>query len=846
MLGISTWALYVFRRRTAAMLIGRFNRVCDSRSDADSSPNGRVAPYGSVQSDHSDSMLDVTLVFRSAVARVALALGAIVSGTDAQQPPSVTSGDPDSLVTVQVHVALDSANGTPVPSAIVRSGRAGAQTDDRGDATLRLPPGTHTVIAAKLGLRPDSAVVMLRAGRDTTLTLVLVEQAAELESVVVSATRGERRMEDTPLRVEVIDEEEIAEKVAMTPGDIAMMLNETSGLRVQATNPSLGGANVRVQGLRGRYSLILADGLPLYGAQAGGLGLLQIPPVDLGRVEIIKGTASALYGSSALGGVINLVSRRPGDEPAHTALVNQTTRGGTDAVFFGTGPASARWGYTLLAGAHRQRQNDLDADGWTDMPGYERAVVRPRLHYDDGSGRTAFLTGGFTAEDRDGGTLPGGTVPGGASYVEALRTRRADVGGLARWVVGDEGTLAGLRALQGAIITVRGSAMEQRHAHRFGAVREDDRHRTWFGEAALALPRSYGDRNVTYIAGVAFQQDAYRAADVAGFDYSYDIPAAFAQLDVDPASWLSVSASARLDDHSAYGTFVNPRVSLLLRRAGQGAVDGWTMRVSGGTGAFAPTPFTEETEATGLTPLAPLTALEAERARSASVDVGGPLETALGRLELNATAFGSRVRHALQTREAEGVTADGASRMALANGTEPTRAWGAELLARLVRELGEEGADGAEPPALRITGTYTYLRSTECDPDDPSDGTGCARRDVPLTPRHAAGVVASVEQEGRSRIGLELYYTGRQALDDNPYRADSRAYLLVGLLGERAFGTRLGVARVFLNLENVTNVRQTRYDPLLLPARGRGGRWTTDAWTELTGFTINGGVRLGF
>ncbi|MBC7894067.1 MAG: TonB-dependent receptor plug domain-containing protein, partial [Cytophagaceae bacterium] len=86
---------------------------------------------------------------------------------------------------------------------------------------------------------------------------------AEMEAVVVSATRSERRVEDVPLRVEVIDEEEIAEKVAMTPGDIAMMLNETAGLRVQSTSPSLGGANVRIQGLLGRYSLLLTDGLPL-------------------------------------------------------------------------------------------------------------------------------------------------------------------------------------------------------------------------------------------------------------------------------------------------------------------------------------------------------------------------------------------------------------------------------------------------------------------------------------------------------------------------------------------------------------------------------------------------------
>ena len=72
----------------------------------------------------------------------------------------------------------------------------------------------------------------------------------------------------------------------------------------------IGTSKFRIQGLRGRYTQILSDGLPLYG-EATGLGPLQIPPMDLGRVEVIKGAASALYGSSALGGVINLISRRP-------------------------------------------------------------------------------------------------------------------------------------------------------------------------------------------------------------------------------------------------------------------------------------------------------------------------------------------------------------------------------------------------------------------------------------------------------------------------------------------------------------------------------------------------------
>jgi hypothetical protein len=66
--------------------------------------------------------------------------------------------------------------------------------------------------------------------------------------------------------------------------------------------------------------------------------------------------------------------------------------------------------------------------------------------------------------------------------------------------------------------------------------------------------------------------------------------------------------------------------------------------------------------------------------------------------------------------------------------------------------------------------------------------------------------------------------------------------LLAGLLGEKRFG----IARVFVNAENLTNVRQTRDDSLVLPARGQGGRWTTDVWAPLEGFVVNGGVRLGF
>jgi len=100
----------------------------------------------------------------------------------------------------------------------------------------------------------------------------------------------------------------------------------------------------------GRYTRFLSDGLPLFGQQVGGLGLLQIPPPDLGQVEVIKGVASALYGAGAMGGVVNLVSRRPGAEPTRDLLVNRSSRGATDAVAFLAQPLTSGWGATLLAG----------------------------------------------------------------------------------------------------------------------------------------------------------------------------------------------------------------------------------------------------------------------------------------------------------------------------------------------------------------------------------------------------------------------------------------------------------------------------------------------------------------
>jgi len=615
----------------------------------------------------------------------------------------------------------------------------------------------------------------------------------DTSGIVVQGTRVPRRVQDQPIRVEVIPSEEIVEKTIMRPGNIATLVNETGGVRVQVTSPALGAANIQIQGLEGRYTQLLADNLPIFGGQASALGLLQIPPTDLERVEVIKGSVSALYGASALGGVINLISKRPGNEFEGEALFNITSRDGQDVTSYLAAPFASNLGLSLTTGAHFQSAQDIDGDGWADMPGYDRFVARPRFQFDGDDGSSVYLTLGAMTEERVGGTLPGGTVPDGTSFVQAQDTDRFDAGLVISKPLSSTATLA-----------LRGSAMQQNHIHQFGDVIEDDEHVSLFGETSVTII----DGPNSLVGGVAFQSDRYRSDTFPVFDYTYDVPGIFWQVEYEASLDLTLAASARIDFHSEYGTQFSPRFSALYRPGN------WTVRGSLSRGFFAPTPFVDEIQAAGLSRLEPLGELEAETAQTASLDVG----YADGPWEANATLFGANIENATRL---EDIAPD---RVQIVNIDGTTKVRGTELLLRYRRN------------GFVITGSYVYADATE------PDRFGLGRSQVPLTPKHTAGFVAIWEKHDSHLLGFEAYYTGTQALEDNPFRERSRDFFFLGLLGQITSGK----VSFFLNAENLLDIRQTRYDPLLLPQRASSGEWTVDAWAPLEGFTLNGGIRLRF
>lgn len=680
-----------------------------------------------------------------------------------------------------------------VGGILIRSDDRTATTDAAGRARMVLPAGRRTLVLTRVGFVPKRVTVLVIADSTVAVTveITMAEMVAAMQEVTVSASRIERLAGETPLRVEVIDEMEVDENTLMAPSGITMLLNETPGVRVQNASPSLGTGGVRILGLPGQYTVMLADGLPLFGGGASALGPLDISPVDLRRVEIIKGAASSLYGGQALGGVINLISKPATGQ--HELLLNRRTMGVTDAATWLSTQFSERSGATLLVSGTTQDAIDVDDDGWGDQSRARRGGIRPRFTFSDVRGRSLFVTAGYGYDDRTGGTVGSSLAPDGLPFREALTGRRADVGLTLRLPQPDSGHLA-----------ARVVFSSNRRERRFGSgAAERDRFSTGFAELTKARRFARG----ALVVGAAVQTDAYHNGLNPGFDRDWVTPGLFATGDRDIGR-VTVSASVRADQHSEVGFMLTERLALLVRPA-----DDWSVRLSGGTGFAAPTTMTEEVEAIGLRALQP-SALDAERSIGGMLDVNG---RAVG-AEVLVTAYASSIDDALQLVG----LGDSARSGRLRNAAGATRVGGVEAAA--IWRFGDS----------KFLLTYGHARGSR------TDAQSGQREPMPLLNRHRVGGDLMFEKPGVYLIGIEGIYYGRQELDDNPFLGRSKPYLYAMAIAKRQFGP----VELVANFENLLNVRQTDHQSLVMPAQGVGGRWTTDVWAPLEGFMANVAMRV--
>ena len=497
--------------------------------------------------------------------------------------------------------------------------------------------------------------------------------------------------------------------------------------------------------------------------------------------------------------MINLISRTPSDEFEGEVLLNATSKNGQDVTSYFSAPLTDSISASVTAGLHHQQEQDLDDDGWLDMASYNRASVRPRIYWEGDNGANLYVTVGAMTEQRDGGTAENATMPDGNPFAQTQDSLRLDTGFIFDKPLNE--VLA---------LNVRGSAMQQDHDHVYGTVNEDDNHESYLFESSIS---GYTD-NIAWLVGAAYQSEKYHSEDFSAFDYSYEVPGVFSQLDYEASENVSLSLSARADWHNEYGTQFSPRISMLYNP------ENWTVRGSYGKGFFAPTPFIEDIEDAGLSHLEPLENIEEEHANTASIDISYTFDS----VETSVTFFSSDVENVTELEVINQQLTPSDKNVRIVNAPGQSEIRGAEFLLRYRWN------------DIKLTGSYLYTDASK------QSSSGIGRVPLTLTPEHSAGAVIMWEEHGSHLVGFEAYYTGTQHLENNPYRNKSDAYWHLGLLGQ----ITVGRISYFVNAENLLNVRQTKEDSLVLPQQAPSGRWTTDIWSRNDGFTVNAGIRIKF
>lgn len=660
---------------------------------------------------------------------------------------------------------------------------------------VNIAAGTYLVRLSFVGLAEKELQVVVPETADQPLE-ILMEQLAKDESndeeeVIVTATRTSRSIADIPTRVETISGEEVAEKVNMKPGDIRMMLNETTGIQTQQTSATSSNSSIRIQGLDGRYTQILKDGFPLYAGFSGGLSLMQVTPLDLKQVEVIKGSSSTLYGGGAIAGLVNLVSKTPGAKRELNFLANRTSANGLDMSGFYSQKFKAV-GLTVFGSGNFGSPYDPAGIGLTAIPKFKRYTINPRL-FIYGKKTNANIGLSYITEERIGGSvdfIKNGT-PG---YYEKNATDRLTTQLDIRHELNNKTSLDLKSSFSNfnRLITIPSYGFEGRQQSSYSELNLVNRHQ----------------KNLL-IAGVNFLTDQFKEKPhntAILRDYSYSTYGVFVQNTWTPMPAFSLETGLRGDYVQQYGFALLPRISAMVKASPK-----MTIRLGGGLGYKTPTVFNEDAEKLQFQHFLPIN----QQTTSNEKSVGGSLDfnyrTRFGRLGLaiNQLFFYTQLNKPLVLTAATG----GNYQFVNAPGFIDTRGIETNLRFSYSR--------------FKLFIGYTYA-----DVHIHVDGT---KNWFPLTARHRLNNVLMYEVEGNIKIGLEAYYFSPQRLNDG---AIGKSYWLSGLMAEKSWER----FSLFVNFENLFDTRQTKFDTIYTGSISNPV--FKDIYAPLDGFVVNGGVKI--
>lgn len=655
--------------------------------------------------------------------------------------------------------------------------------------------GVHTISFSLEGYKKHKTSFTIPFA-DEFFEIALESEAEEMDEIIVTSTRGTRTISNIPTRVEFIAGEELEEKANMKPGDIRMMLNESTGIQTQQTSATSGNSSIRIQGLDGRYTQILKDGFPLYSGASSGLGLLQTPPLDLKQVEIIKGSASTLYGGGAIAGLVNLVSKTPTEERELRFIINGTSALGLDINGFYSQQFN-KIGLTVFASHDRNAPYDPADIQLTAIPKFERYNFNPKLFVNFNENTKLNFGVNTVFENRIGGNIDyikdESQYPD--SYFEKNKTQR----------ISTQFTLTH-KFNEKESLTIKNSFNNFSRVITIPDYVFDGLQNSTFSEISYSKNGDIAE----WVTGANLYTDNFTEDSKTAFplrNYNQITYGAFIQNTVKAKEWLDIETGLRGDYVVDYGFSFLPRISALFKINSK-----FTSRLGGGLGYKTPTIFTEESERIQYRNVLPINSdfNTLEKSYGLNFDVNyktnitEDISLSLNQLFFYTNVDSPLILTSLPNNIYQFVNVDGY-----------LNTKGAETNVKL----------GYKDFKLFLGYTYT---------DASIDNNGI-KSENPLTAKHRLNNVLMYEVEDKWKAGLEAYYYSPQKLNDGTI---GREYWIFGFMVEKLWEN----FSVYANFENFTDTRQTKFGsiytgPISNPV-------FKDIYAPLDGFVVNAGIKL--
>lgn len=680
---------------------------------------------------------------------IALLMPVVAWGDSVVPAPKKNSSDAN----IYGHIINASNNEhLPFASIAVKGTTIGCSSDATGHYYLKnLPVGRHTIVVTLLGFETIEQPIEAVAGKNIEMNFTLEEQAMSLDEVVVSATRNETNRRRTATVVNVASQK-LFESTASS--NLSESMNLQSGLRVENNCGNCGTMQLRINGLEGHYSQILLDSRPIFSSLAAVYGLDQLPVAMIERVEVVRGGGSALFGSNAIGGVVNIITRDPLRNSLTLANTTHILSGGTTDINTALNGSFVsddnKVGVYLFAQVKGRDAYDRNGDGFSDIPSLNSETAGFRAYYKTSAYTRITAEYHHTHEFRRGGDNLS-EAPHMAMICEQL-DHKIDGGGL-----------------------------------RFDYFSPDSRHRMSVYTSAQGIDRSsyfgtdmnpeaYGaTKDLTVVAGAqytyGFDRLWFMPADLTvGAEYNYNTlddsyhatqrrleqktsTAGFFFQNEWHSEKVNILIGGRLDKHNMVRKPIfSPRVNLRYS-----PIEDIGLRISYASGYRAPQAYNEDLHIDALNHSVSIIRLadDLRPEYSHSVSASADIYQSFGRLQTNLLVEGFyTMLDDVFTLEKVGTDADG-------NTIKERRNADGATVAGITAEvkLGIKGI-------FEIQAGYTFQRSRYTSPERWSDDVEPQRR-MFRSPDHYGYLTSSFELARRLSASLFCTYTGPMLVQHN-------------------------------------------------------------------------------